>query len=343
MADLLERTRLLYNGVPGGQPLPPAASNRVAALSELAEALARRRREISAPVQLYREIHGALMHKTERVSGPPADAARRIEAELCARVRDRLPVAGSTLAELSASVEASPGWLAEPHGEFGTGLESLIFETVSAATTAFDADFAMSRGIRSLTALITALREQDWPAIATWDIPHFFCCVVPQPGASRHFGGSPTHLADTAWSISARMQYNSWHFLVGNLPKAPEVEARDYFVPPTMPDIAYYSDQHHHGHIAAKVRFTVRSPQSVEVLGRRFNGFIDLRLLRCDGLPFGEQELLAAHARLGFIARATSLAAALVADGADIEVTKFDSQWHWAKIVRAPLLPARVS
>ncbi|HET7017416.1 MAG TPA: hypothetical protein VFI65_26070, partial [Streptosporangiaceae bacterium] len=332
VADLLERTRLLYNNFSGGEPLPPAASGQVAALSELAGALARRRREITAPVQLYREIQGPLMHKTERVSAPRGNQARRIEAELCARVSESLPVKGSTFAELSNSLEASPGWLAEPHGEFGTGLESLVFETVRAATAAFDADFAMSRGIRSLTALIAALRAQDWPKIATWDIPHFFCCVVPQPQASRHFGGSPAHLADTAWSISARMQYNSWHFLVANLPKAPEVAARDYFVPPTLPDIAYYSDQHHHGHVAAMVRFTIRSPQSVEVLGRTFNGFIDLRLLRCDGLPFGEQELLAAHSASGFIAKATSLAAALVADGADIEVTKFDSQWHWAKI-----------
>lgn len=332
VADLLERTRVLYNTVVGAKPLPSAACGQVAELNDLAQALAQRRREITAPVQLYREIHGALMHKTERVSAPPGGQARRIEAELGARLRDRLPVSGSTLAELGASLEASPGWLAQPHGEFGTGLESLIYETVSAATTAFDADFAMSRGIRSLPALITALREQDWPKIATWDIPHFFCCVVPQPSARRHFDGSTTHLADTAWAISSRMQYNSWHFLVANLPKAPEITARDYFVPPTLPDIAYYSDQHHHGHIAALVRFTIRSPQSVQVLGRPFNGFMDLRLLRCDGMPFGEQELLAAHSTSGFIAKATSLAATLVADGADIEITKFDSQWHWAKI-----------
>jgi hypothetical protein len=249
-------------------------------------------------------------------------------------MRDRLPVSGDTLGELSAGIEAWPGWLAEPHGEFGTGLESLVYETVRATTAAFDADFAMSRGMRSLSALTMALREQEWPKIASWDIPHFFCCVVPAPEARRYFGDSSAHLADTAWSISARMQYNSWHFLVGNLPKVPEVAARDYFVPPTIPDIAYYSDQHHHGHVAAQVRFTIRSPQAVEVLGRTFGGFVDLRLLRCEGLPFDEQDLLAAHRTSAFIAKATSLAAALVADGADIEITKFDTQWHWEKIAK---------
>jgi hypothetical protein len=333
VAHLLERTRLAYNGVAGGPKVPPAASNRVAALNDLAEAIGRRRREVVTTVQLYREIHGPLMHKIERVAGPPADAARRLEEELCARLGDRLPVSGVTFGELGASIEKSPGWLAEPQGEFETGLEAMIYETVRAATPAFASDFAMSRGIRSLTALIGGLRAQEWARITKWDIPHFFCCVVPAPAASRHFGDSAPALADMAWAISARMQYNSWHFLAGNLPKVPEVTDRDYFVPPTIPDIAYYSDQHHHAHVAAKVRFSIRSPQAVEVLGRPFGGFVDLRLLRCEGPPFGEQDLLAAQRTSAFIAKATGIAAALVADGADIEIKAFDSRWHWAKIV----------
>ncbi|MFC0107559.1 hypothetical protein [Kibdelosporangium aridum] len=334
VAHLLEGTRQAYNSVPGGEVVPPAQSTRAATLYELADALAQRRMEIAGRVQLYREIHGPLMHKIERVAGAPADDARRLEAELCARIQQRIPVSGTTFAELAAGVEASPGWLAEPHGQYASGLESLVYETVRAATSTFNADFAMSRGMRSLTALTAALRAEEWDKIATWDIPHFFCCVVPSADASRHFGNSKAHLADTSWSISARMQYNSWHFLVGNLPKVPAIAARDYFVPPRIPDIAYYSDQHHHGHVAAKVRFSIRSPQAVEVLGRTFNGFIDLRLLRCDGLPFDEQDLLAAHRTSGFIAKATSFAAGLVAEGADIEIAQFDSQWHWQKIAQ---------
>ena len=114
----------------------------------------------------------------------------------------------------------------------------------------------------------------------------------------------------------------------------PAIAARDHFVPPVIPDIAYHSDHHHHGHVAAKVRFSIRSPQAVDVLGRRFDGFVDLRLLRCEGPPFGEQDMLAAHRASGLIAKATSLAAALAADGADIEITTFDSQWHWDEIAR---------
>ncbi|MFJ5830006.1 hypothetical protein [Streptomyces sp. NPDC093089] len=333
VALLFERTRTAYNAADTTlPPVPAPASHGVAALGGLADALAARRRELMGRVRLYREIYGPLMHKIERVAGPVKDDAEQLEAALCARVRERLPLSGSTLAELTAELAAAPGWLAEPHGEFGSGLESLVYETVRAATAVFDADFAMSRGMRSLPALIEALRAEEFPKIAAWEIPHFFCCVVPSPESRRLFGGSVSHLADTAWAISSRMQYNSWHFLVGNLPKVPEIAARDHFVPPAIPDIAYYSDQHHNGHVAAKVRFTVRSPQAVEVLGRTFNGFMDLRLLRCEGLPFDEQDLLAADRVSAFIARATSLAAAMVADGAHIEVASFDSQWHWDMI-----------
>ncbi|MCX4527182.1 MULTISPECIES: hypothetical protein [unclassified Streptomyces] len=334
VALLLERTRTAYNAASGAlPPVPAPASHGVAALGELARALAGRRGELmGSGVQLYREIYGPLMHKIERVAGPVKDDALRLEAELCARLRERLPVTGDTLAGQTAGLEAAPGWLAVPHGEFGTGLESLVYETVRAAAEVFDADFAMSRGMRSLPALVAALRSESFSEIAGWEIPHFFCCVVPSPEARRLFGGSAAHLADTSWAISSRMQYNSWHFLVGNLPKVPEIAARDHFVPPVIPDIAYYSDQHHNGHVAARVRFTVRSPQAVEVLGRKFNGFMDLRLLRCEGLPFDEQDLLAAHRTSGFIAGATSLAATLVAGGTDVEVTSFDSPWHWDKI-----------
>ena len=161
-----------------------------------------------------------------------------------------------------------------------------------------------------------------------WEIAEFFCCVVPAQDAGRHFGGSAIRLADMAWAMSARMQYNSWHFIARSLPAVPEVVGRDYFVPPTIPDLALYSDQHHHGHVAAKVRFSIRSPQPVQVLDRRFTGFVDLRLLRCDGRPFGEQDLLAAHRTSGFIAGATALAARLAASDIPLEVRAFDSEWH---------------
>lgn len=331
VAGLLERTRRQYNKAGGGRWVAPAAP-RVAALGELATALSRRRRELGRQVQLYREVHGALLHKTERIAGPVGDPGRARERAVCAHLRADLPLRGATLDELGAGLAADPAWLAVPHGGFGTGLESLVHATVRAAGAAFAADFAMSRGIRSLPALVRALRAQDWAQIVGWEIAEYFCCVVPAPLARRHFGGSSARLADAAWAMSARMQYNSWHFIAGNLPAVPEVAGRDYFVPPVVPDLAQHGDLHHHGHVAAHVRHSIRSPQAVTVLGRAFAGFVDLRLLRCDGEPFGEQDLLAAHRGSAFLARATELAAELVAGGADIQVTSFDPAWHWQRV-----------
>lgn len=332
VAYTLERVRRAYAAVPGVAPVPAAASHRVADLDRLAVALRERRREVSGHAQLYREIHGALMHKVERVAAAPGPAARAREDAVAAHLRARLPLSGRTLADLGRELAAAPGWLAAPHGAFGTGLESLVHETVAASADAFAADFAMSRGMRSLPDLVRALRGENWAAICDWDITHFFCCVVPRPEAAAHFGGSRAALADAAWAMSSRMSYNSWHFVAGNLPREPEVVARDHFVPPVIPDVAYFSDQHHHGHVNNNVRFSVRSPQPVEVDGRRFDGFMDLRLLRCAGEPFGEQDVLAAHRVSGFVARATSLAAALVAAGTGLEVTAFDSDWHWTAV-----------
>jgi hypothetical protein len=332
IAELLERSRRAYDAVPGGRKIAPVASHQIEALCDLGDALRERRKEIGASVQLYREIHGPLMHKIERVAGGRDIAARRREEDLCVRLAGRLPVNGGTLDELGHDMSLSPEWLCRPYGGFGTGLESLVFETVAAARDAFAADFAMSRGIRSLTELVRALRREDWDRITEWELPEYFCCVVPAPEARRYFSDSLEYLADTAWAISARMQYNSWHFIPGNLPGVPEVVARDYFVPPMIPDIAYHSDQHHHGHVAARVRFSIRSPQAVTVLGRVFAGFVDLRLLRCEGVPFDEQDLLAAHRVSAFIAKATHLAAASVAAGEDVTITSFDSQWHWNTI-----------
>jgi hypothetical protein len=332
VAHMLERVRRLYNSVPGHTPLAPADGGSVAALDVLAGALGGRRPQVAATAQLYREIHGALMHKTERVAGAIGTVARAREEAVAGRLCERLPLTGTTLEELGARTAASPHWLARPHGEFGTGLESLVYESVAACAEVFEADFAMSRGMRSLPDLVTALREQRWAELCDWDITRFFCCVVPRPSARRHFADSAAALADAAWAMSSRMQYNSWHFVAGNVPRVAEVIARDHFVPPTVPDVAFYSDQHHHGHVNNKVRFSIRSPQAVEVDGRRFNGFMDLRLLRCDGVPFGEQDLLAAHRVSAFLARATGLAAALVTAGEQLEVSAFDSPWHWSTI-----------
>ncbi|WP_037625513.1 hypothetical protein [Streptomyces aureus] len=335
---LLERTRRSYNGALGGEKIPAAGPDAgVGALMALAAGLGAHRPEVARTVQLYREIHGALIHKVEKVAAPYGEVAAERDRQVTGHLRATLPVVGDRLAGLRLADDADPAWLARPYGEFGTGLEAVVYEAVAATTAAFGADFSMSRGIRSLPRLVRALRAEAWDEISAWGITDFFCCVVPAQEARRHYGDSLATLADTAWAMSSRMQYNSWHFIAGNLPRTSKVLERDHFVPPTIPDIAHFSDQHHHGHVNNMVRFTIRSPHSVEVCGRPFNGFMDLRIVRADGEPYTEQEMLAAHQVAAFIARMTQQAAALAEQGEQADVTAFDSAWHWRSVTGTPV------
>lgn len=336
VAFLLERTRQTYNQACGAEVTPPAGSAGVAQLHELAAALSSHRRRLGGRVQLYREIHGALMHKVERAAAPAGSRVAPRERRLCARLTRQLPLQGESIAELRDGLTSDPEWLTLPLGEHTTGFEALVHATVAGARHELAADFAMSRGLRALGRLQEAIRSEDWAAVTSWELPAYYCCVVAAADASRLFDGSKARVADAAWAMSSRMQYNSWHFIAGNLPRTPAVLARDHFVPPTIPDLAYFSDQHHRGHVAARVRFSIRSPQAVTVLGRRFDGFVDLRLLRCEGPPFTEQDLLEAHRTSGLVATATELLGDLVADGAWCEVSAFDSDWHWRQVTGAP-------
>ncbi|MFF5019659.1 hypothetical protein [Streptomyces sp. NPDC001165] len=334
---LLEHTRRNYNAALGEERITAAADASVDELMALAGGLGTNRPDVARSVQLYREIHGALIHKVEKVAGPYGEVATARDRQVTDHLRATLPVFGDSLAELELADGLDPAWLARPYGEFGTGLEAVVYEAVAATTAAFKADFSMSRGLRSLPELVRALRAESWDEITEWGITDFFCCVVPAQEARRHFGDSLATLADTAWAMSSRMQYNSWHFIAGNLPRTQKVLDRDHFIPPTIPDIAHYSDQHHHGHVNNSVRFTIRSPQSVQVCGRPFNGFMDLRIVRADGEPYTEQEMLAAHRVAAFIARMTSQAAALAEQGEQAEVTAFDSAWHWKTVTGTPV------
>ncbi|WP_330242552.1 hypothetical protein [Streptomyces sp. NBC_00525] len=334
---LLEQTRRNYNGALGGERIAAAGPDAgVDALTALATELGAHRPEVARTVQLYREIHGTLIHKVEKVAAPYGEVAADRDRQVTEHLRATLPVTGDRLAGLRLADDAGPSWLARPYGEFGTGLEAVVYETVAATTAAFGADFSMSRGIRSLPGLVRALRAESWDEITTWGITDFFCCVVPAPEARRHFGDSPATLADTAWAMSSRMQYNSWHFIAGNLPRTEKVLERDHFVPPTIPDIAHFSDQHHHGHVNNMVRFTIRSPHTVWVCDRPFDGFVDLRIVRADGEPYTEQEMLAAHQVAAFVARMTQQAVVLAEQGEQAAVTAFDSAWHWRTITGTP-------
>lgn len=320
-----EKYRLYLETGPGrfaGVPL----ESRPADLQVFADQLREARSELSKTHLLYRRISGPVLNKRECIVKLSTGVTYR-ESAVLAWLRDNLPVQAKSYDEMVAELRRDSAWLNSPHGDFETGLEDLIYQVVVACTQCFPAHFALSRGFRSLPMLVEAMRRLEWARICSWELPEFFCCVVPSPSALNFFDGSWEMLVDAAWAMSARMQFNSWHFLAGNLP-AISTRARDYFTPPEMPDISNFSDQHHRGHVYNRVRFTIRSPQPVKVDGQQFNGLVDIRLVRCDGDSFEEQDMLDAHRISRLLAAATESVAERVVQGESVELRAFDHVWH---------------
>jgi hypothetical protein len=136
----------------------------------------------------------------------------------------------------------------------------------------------------ALPELVAALTPKD-----------FFCCIVGTAVLSRRFGSRLT--SDVFRAVQARMQFNRWHFIVGNFPRNAVPDDRHYFYPPTMPDLAEWVDQFHGGHIRAAVRYSIRSPgpeileTPLQISGHGFRGFYDVRVVRIDGTPFAVEDL----------------------------------------------------
>ncbi len=316
-----------------------APSEQAAAYAndECAKALADGRVAIARQRQGYREIFGVNLHKRVRWIKPaPAERALVLDAlaETWA-VKWSVSLHGFDsyrrfLAEWVPAVVAGHIRTTEPW--FANAYEELIHDIVCATTEICSADIGMSRGLRSLRALVDALGREDWQEIVSWELPHYYCCAAPSNDLARSFAHAPADLADILWAIAARMQYNAWHFVPGNLPLTRHVTERDYFYPPTLPDLAQWSDQHHRGHVASGVRHAVRAPAAVDICGHKFNGFVDVRLMRRAGVPFGLAELTTAIGAAQMVAEAAgSLAGHLARSGASLRIGAFGPEWYAAQ------------
>lgn len=193
---------------------------------------------------------------------------------------------------------------------------------------AFDADFALSRGVRDYPALVDALRTGDLSKIIRWELPAYYCCVVPSRQIMGHSGLSLEQLTDIVWAMSGRMQYNTWHVIPGNLPKETVAQPRDFFAPQTLPDIAENMDYFHRGHVVGGVKHTLRSPERVTVAGHAFSSLTDLRLVRTRDVPFTPAELGAVIRIARFLADCLEELAAFCSTGDGATITSFDSPWH---------------
>jgi hypothetical protein len=281
-----------YARLDGGARSPdPQHEDPWAMLVDLAEQAHERRDRLAQRRQRYRSIAAPLLHKREAFVHPGCaqEARQRFEQAWLRVTRHAVgprPRGVEDLAGYFDAVAATAGAC----GRFASALEEALALTAFAALRAADADVAMTRGHRRPAEIARDVDDCAWDRLAAREQGEFYCCVLPHPRVL--LGAERARLAESLWAMAARMQYNSWHFLGGNLPTVGDVRGRDRFIPPRLPDVSAWSDQHHRGHIATGVRYSVRAPAPVTVAGRDLWGFCDVRLLRFVGCPFDETEMM---------------------------------------------------
>ncbi|MER7706584.1 hypothetical protein ABTX81_27275 [Kitasatospora sp. NPDC097605] len=267
------------------------------------EALARRcaaerRARLGDGTVFYRLIHGANLNKTEHLLRPALGYAD-VPLPLRALLEREAGIGAdtTTIGETAPAFEALSDTLhAAPAPErFSSAYEALLSRFMATLAEATASDVAMGRGPRSFAPLEPGGTGEDDPlALRSND---FFCCVAPSAAFAESFGEDRAALVKTLSAYSARMRFNSWHYLPHTLGITDRVPGRDdWFFAPTMPDLTHHSDQHHTGHVAFHVRYAIRVPLGIDHAGRHLPGLYDLRLMRGAGERYTTDDLRAAVA-----------------------------------------------
>ncbi|MEV6578238.1 hypothetical protein AB0M92_08730 [Streptomyces sp. NPDC051582] len=310
-----------------GAPVPDLAGRPTgAALDALAAACAAARTErLRGGAVFYREINGASLHKRERIMAEPLgwDELPAPVAGLLSGAAGRpFPVAAppATVRAYADEVVERVVRLAPPEG-FTSAYEGFLHRFFETLAGALGCDVVMGRGPKSVAVLHSGHPAEDRIALATRD---FYCCVAPGAAFVRRFAEDRAALARTLSAYSARMRYNTWHYLPHSMSWTEESPGReDWFFAPMTADITNWSDQHHTGHVTFGVRHALRIPLGIELEGAYRPGLYDLRLLRTCGAEFERADLRAAMVA----GRIQALLHQAAADRG-LEVRDFDNGWY---------------
>ncbi|MFF3862094.1 hypothetical protein [Streptomyces sp. NPDC002209] len=324
LADFLRERIEAY-----GAELPDLAGEPTgAALDALAAACSGGRAELlRRGAVFYREINGASLHKRERIMAEPLgwDELPAPVAGLLSGVAGRhFPVAATpgTVRAYAEEVVERVVRLAPPAG-FTSAYEGFLHRFFETLADALDCDVVMGRGPKSVAVLHSDHPAEDRMALATRD---FYCCVAPGTAFAQKFTDDRAALARTLSAYSARMRYNTWHYLPHSMSWTEESPGRDdWFFAPMTADITNWSDQHHTGHVAFGVRHALRVPLGIVLEGAYRPGLYDLRLLRTAGAEFELPHLRAAMVT----GRVQALLHQAAADRG-LQIGDFDNSWYRA-------------
>ncbi|MGH3859781.1 hypothetical protein, partial [Actinokineospora sp.] len=274
----------------GAMPAAPAAD--LAELESRALECARLRQcAVDAGKKPYRVINGLNLHKVEHLMGAPVllsdlpmSLREHLSTTLGVTLPERIAELGPLWSEFAARIIDAPA--ADP---FTTMFESVLHALLSVTAESFDADVSMSRGPERFDPLRVDHGDADPLALGTGD---FYCCVTPRAAFVDRFGDDRAGLAKAVAAYSARMRFNTWHYLPHTLGIVEREPGRDdWFFAPTMPDVTEWSDQHHTGHVVFGVRYAIRVPFGITYDGRALPGLYDLRLMRTGAPAFTVEDL----------------------------------------------------
>ncbi|MFJ5832964.1 hypothetical protein [Streptomyces sp. NPDC093089] len=271
-------------------------------LLELAELIRGLMYEVDrSQLMRYRRINGLTFVKNEHMLEFPLPRDPQVMPDLIARHGElnlgitpsgnvREDVRAMTVAAVALDAEAASEEVLREHSAVGELLGAIVLSAI--VTT--DSDYGMSSSVRDLNGLRGA-RPGGPDGVLALKKGDFFCCCLPSPTRMAHVGEETTPII---WRAAQRMMYNRWHFAPGEYDRAEIPEKRHYFFPPQIPDIAEHSEFHHGGHVASRVRYTLRAPGAqvwhppFSVFGHGYRGCYDIRLVRMEGPPYTMTELV---------------------------------------------------
>ncbi|HYD63446.1 MAG TPA: class I adenylate-forming enzyme family protein [Noviherbaspirillum sp.] len=318
-----------------------------------AKLLAHYKSKFAERLLTYRWINGLNFYKEERLRDRPgpadgADLPPNIAAYLAeTHGVDTLPgksleaIFDQCVANMAESGFASD----DPHLH---AVEKLMKTIVDDAIAATGSDIGMTRGFRDIQRWQQAFAEKDYETICAWPSGEYYCGVFPSVSMHAKLSTRPELLVKILYACSGRMQFNSWHYMPGHCPRDSVPADRHFYMPPRLPDLAEWSDQHHAGHSMAEVRYSIRSPAVITIDGRSYPGVVDLRLFRQRGNAYTEEELFCAL-RYTECLRALyqSLANHVCRSGKAVRINAFDKEWfqryYGPGDARAEPVPQRMS
>jgi len=272
-----------------------------ASLREQAGLLSRMRETIAGKQRFIRLINGTNLHKREGLLplAPPSPCDVEAPSPHVLSTLQRCLPPGTSVRKLFrrerfARLLGTALLSADQRASFASGFEYLIDRVVAEAVQATGSDIGMSRSTRDYRRAAEVLHRRQTATACGWSQAEYFCHVVPSRALAERMPAKA--LCTTLNAISARMRFNCWHYMPSYFESADIPADRGWFTAPRMADIADDSDQHHTGHIHAVVRYSIRSPLPLRVGTDVLPGFIDLRVMRQSGEPYGPGELTTAIA-----------------------------------------------